>query len=223
MATRVFYHRETGVDATEFLSLIPTTGSEVACRVIINNILIKCKFNVNSWSRMWGNLLIIPGGSLPGSTILTPNVPNSSDPYAGYDLLPVASFSIHSTSNAEFKFDENISLRGGSNSYFYVGGAGAEYIQENVSDYMGQETANASGGLTFPAGQPILSGNGFLKTGDKIYRWHVPEYFYMKPDDKLYWIVGAATYASPSSEIYSDNTTYFRGTDFDLVCIAESN
>ena len=222
MATRVFYHRETNVNATQFLTLTPTSGSEVACRVIINNILIKGKFNVNSWSRLWANLFIVPGGSIPNSQILSPNVPNSTDPYAGFDLLPVASFSIHYYNTASFDFDENICLRGGTNSYFYVGSGGAEYIQENHSDYLGQENANSSGGLTFPAGQPILCGNGFLKTGDKIFRWHVPEYFYMKPDDKLYWIMGGAD-ASVASVIYSDNTTYFRGTDFDLVCIAESN
>lgn len=223
MTTRVFYYRQTGVTGGSFMNLTPTTGAEVACRVIINNILIKGKFNVNSWHRLWGNLFIVPGGSLPGSQILSPNVPNSSDPYAGLDLLPVVSFSIHSTSGVEFDFDENICLRGGNNSYFYVGSTGANFIQENQSDYLGQETAMSNGGLTIPSGQPILCGNGFIKTAEKIFRWHVPEYFYMKPNDKLYWVLGAASYGSPSSIIWSDNTTYFRGTDFDFVCLAESN
>lgn len=216
MTTRIDKFRQRNVKSTtDLASNLPTIASTEIARVIPNYLQIKVTDtakSLTSWQNFWAHLYLVPSGysSIPVSW-----------PEPQVSLVPVASLTIHTLagSNATFRIPHALTLRGGPNSIGFdtTGSIGSRYLVDSDADFLSSSTGEIIRNRTIFSGTGHVTGVG---TGSSVFvRWNVPEHFYMSNGDSLMMQVGG--YVSTAWRDDTDST-YFLGTDIDLIYVVDS-
>jgi hypothetical protein len=215
MPTRITKFRQRNVIGSTALALPTLQAGEIA-RVIPNYLQVKITENGESlsWKNLWAHLFLVPSGysAIPVSW---------PEPQAS--LVPVASLTIQTvaTSSVTFRIPHTLTLRGGPNSTGFdtTGSINSKYLVDSDADFL------IGGGGDLIRNRTIFTGSGHVTgsvSGSQgvFLRWNVPEHFYMSPGDSLMMQVGGYV----STEWRDDTqSTYFLGTDIDLVYVIDSN